>query len=378
MSPGGVLGAVCGLLMAGVGVCSAGAEAAGDAEKVRLLVVDSYHPEYLWSQETQKGLCAAMLEFGYLDSQEQSETFTRDDEVERSRAVVKKLWMDTKRKYSTKEIAETTARLTTAVTAFHPDLLLLGDDNAANYLGNQFLDTALPVVFWGVNGWPVKYGLIESLDAPGHNVTGVWQSTYFKESLDLLHRLVPDATTFAVLACDSETTVAKAKQLMNLDAEGQLPLKLVEVVRTNALSTFQQQALALAGRVDAFFLLNHDTIKNDHGGHVDQLEVGRWYLEHIRKPEATDQSQFVREGMLCAADDSGFNQGGEAFSMAVEILARGAQPAQMKPRTPKRGPLMVNRWRAARLGIPLDDKTDVIEVFVDEVLALPEHTAATP
>ena len=41
----------------------------------------------------------------------------------------------------------------------------------------------------------------------------VWQAGYLKESLELLHRLVPEAKTFAVLACDSVTARSKVKQI---------------------------------------------------------------------------------------------------------------------------------------------------------------------
>ena len=56
-------------------------------------------------------------------------------------------------------------------------------------------------VFWGVNGRPMKYGLLDSMDRPGHNVTGVWQSGYHKESLELLSQLVPNLKTYAIVAC---------------------------------------------------------------------------------------------------------------------------------------------------------------------------------
>ena len=82
--------------------------------------------------------------------------------------------------------------------------------------------------------------------------------------------------------------------------------------------------------------------------------------------------------MLCAADDSGFNQGFEAFSMAVEILDQDAHPADMRPRTPKRGPFMVNRWRARQLGISLEGKGDLIEQVVESALAMPAEAAASP
>ncbi len=100
------------------------------------------------------------------------------------------------------------------------------------------------------------------------------------------------------------------------------------------------------------------------------LTVGKWYLENVDKPEASHEGQFVKEGMLCTANDSGYNQGSTAFEMAYEILERGGKPSQMAPRTPPRGPLMVNRERAEMLGIALADKMAVVEEVVDKALAL--------
>ena len=351
-------------------------EAAPPAGKVRLFVVSSYNREYLWSQDTNQGVCAALLKFGYLDTQAQADAYTANDFVESSKAVIQKVWMDTKRKSSKPEMEVMALEITEAIKAFKPDLIFLGDDNAANYIGNQFLDTEIPIVFWGINGWPVKYGLVDSMEQPGRNVTGVWQSTYFAESLQLLHTLAPGAKTFGVLACDSETTRAKIKQVQQLDQEGALPLKLREIVATNSYADFQRGALELARQVDALLVLNHDTLKDDEGRYVEQLTAGRWYLEHVSKPEAADQWQFVHEGLLCAADDSGFNQGYEAVVMAEEILDGGMKPAQMRPRTPKRGPLIVNRQRARMLGITISD--GVAEEIIEEASALKTVTEVKP
>ena len=150
--------------------------ASADHGKRRIFVVSSYHREYLWSQSTQSGLAAAMLEYGYLDNEEQARRLAEDDFVESNRVVIRKDWMDTNRKNSPDEIARQTVRITEAIRDFEPDLVMLGDDNAANYVGNQLLDTETPVVFWGLNGLPLKYGLVDSMDEPGHNVTGVWQA----------------------------------------------------------------------------------------------------------------------------------------------------------------------------------------------------------
>ena len=82
-----------------------------EAAKSRIFVVSSYHREYGWSQSTNKGLCAAWLKFGYLDNQQQADDYTQNDAVESSKAVIKKEWMDTKRKNSKEEVAATTVRI---------------------------------------------------------------------------------------------------------------------------------------------------------------------------------------------------------------------------------------------------------------------------
>jgi ABC-type uncharacterized transport system substrate-binding protein len=352
-----------------LGLCAGLAGAAAPAARKRIFVVSSYNREYLWSMDTQKGLVAALRDYGYLDSAEQGEQLTRDDAVTWSRAVITKTWMDTKRKDSQQEIAAATVRIMRQLRQFKPDVVLLGDDNAANYIGNQLLDSPIPVVFWGIDGLPVKYGLLDSMAHPGHNVTGVYQSGYMMEGMQLLKRLFPKAETFAILACDSETSRPKIKMLQVLAKEGKLPLRLTETVSTNSFPEFQRRALELAKKVDAFVVFNHDIMKDAGGNHVDMLQAGRWYLRNIVKPDAADEGQFVREGILCAAEDSGYKQSYEAFAMADRIL-KGASPAAMAVRVPTRGPFMVNRERAAMLGLSLDDKGAFVEEIVDKAVAL--------
>ena len=39
--------------------------------KFRIIVVSSYHRQYLWSQETHAGVCTALFDFNFLDNQKQ-------------------------------------------------------------------------------------------------------------------------------------------------------------------------------------------------------------------------------------------------------------------------------------------------------------------
>ena len=344
----------------------------GAQNKIRIFVVSSYHREYLWSQDTNKGVCDALIDFKFVDNEKQIEEYTNNDYLETDKVVIKKAWMDTKRKNQKNEIAVSTARITQEINEFKPDLILLGDDNAANYIGSQFIDTNIAVVFWGIDGIPLKYGLIDSLEHPGHNVTGVYQSGYLKECEEYLKKLVPDVKTFAVLSDDSETGRAKTKALEKLAREGSLPLKLIETVLTNSFSEWQSGALRLQDKVDAFFVVNHNTLKDDKGNPVDQLKAGAWYLNNIKKPDCSPEKQFAQEGILIVVDDSGFKQGYEAVRMAHMILHEKKDPATIPVSTPTRGAIIVNRQRAQMLGINLSRK-GFIEEYIDKALALEQY-----
>ena len=342
----------------------------GAAPKKKIFITSSYDRTYLWSQSTQSGVNAALHKFGYLQNDRQTVQLLESDFVETKTAVIKKAWMDTKRKDSRADIGRATARVMSEIKKFSPDIVMLGDDNAAKYIGDQLIDGNIPVVFWGINGLPLKYGHVKSMDAPGHNITGVWQSGYHKESLDLLKHLVPGAKTFAIVACDSESSRPNVKIIEQLAQRGNMPLKLAGKVVTNSYEDFKRETLALSKTVDAFFVLNHDTLRDKNGNHVDMMTAGRWYLNNIKIPEASHEDQFVLEGMLLTANDSGYNQGFMAFEMAYSILEQGLSPARMAVKTPERGPYLVNRNRARALGLKLDDAMYLIDEVVEKSLAL--------
>ncbi|MBF0379663.1 MAG: hypothetical protein HQL69_01515 [Magnetococcales bacterium] len=339
--------------------------------KHRIMIVSSYHKSYLWSQDTNKGVCAALLDFAYLDSLQQAEILTNNNFVESSRAIIKKLWMDTKRKNSRHELAITSARIVKAIELFKPDILLLGDDNATNYIGNYYYNTSLPIVFWGMNGTPPKYGLIDSVATPGHNITGVYQAGYLREGVEFLVKLLPHIKTMAILSDKSPTGRSKTKILHKLAQDGKLPVRLVGTVGTNNLTRWQVRALELASKADAFFVLNHNTIKDEMGRSVPQLQLGAWYLRNINKPDIGHEKQFVEEGLLGAVDDSGYKQGYEAVRIANRIIGKGANPAFISSYAPSRGKFIVNLQRAKMLGLDhLIKGNPIVEETIERALAL--------
>jgi len=339
--------------------------------KIRIFIVSSYSPEYLWSQHTSEGVNTGLLDFKFLDNKEQVEEFVKNGYIETDRVVIKKEWMDSKIKHSAMDFAKATTSITEEINGFKPDIIMLGDDNAANYIGNQFVDTDIPVVFWGINGSPMKYGLIESMEKPGHNVTGIYQIGYAKECLEYLKKIAPNVRTIAVLSDASETGRSKAKNAIRAIYEDSASFKLAGLVVTDSFDEWKAKALDLQEKADAFFVVNHNTLKDTSGRIVGQMEAGKWYLNNIKKPECADEKQFAEEGMLIIVDDSGFKQGYEAVRYANLILNKKVMAGDLPVIAPSRGAVIVNRQRAKVLGIDLTDKS-FIEEFIDRTKALEE------
>jgi ABC-type uncharacterized transport system substrate-binding protein len=332
-------------------------------EKIRLVHVDSYHREYTGSWTAIQGFGDALLELGYLDTKAQIEELSKNDDVESSKAVVKRLWMDAKRKNTKPEMMQASVRLTEEIHAFKPTLMFLSDEGAPNYVGNQFLDEEIPIVFYGMKNTPVKYGLVDDPDRPGHNVTGVYAIGYYQESLELLKRLKPSAETFAILSDDGETGRSHTKAVEDVAREGRSPLRLVETVMTRRFEEWKQRALELSERVDAFYLASVNSLEHEPGQDVPREEVLRWYLTHITIPEASQAKSYVEQGILCSADFARYFQGYDAVMMAHDILSKGLNPATYPTRRARRGPLVVNRWRATMLGITLTPEMGYEEVL---------------
>jgi putative ABC transport system substrate-binding protein len=105
--------------------------------------------------------------------------------------------------------------------------------------------TAIPIIF-AIGSDPVQHGLVASLNRPGGNVTGVTAMGVAPEQkrLELLHQVIPAATTLALLV-DPSNPDADRQTAAALTAARRMDLQ-VRVLHAGAVSAFDPAFAAVA------------------------------------------------------------------------------------------------------------------------------------
>lgn len=203
-------------------------------------------------------------------------------------------------------------------------------------------DSQTPVVFSAVSD-PVGAELVESLDAPGGNLTGTSDYLDTNAIMDLIFALDPDAKKIGFLydiGQDSSTTpIAHAKEY--LDAKG---IEYVERTGTNAAEVAQAAEALVADGVDAVFTPTDNTIMNAYLGIYETfVEAGI--------PHYTGADSFALNGAFMGYGVDYANLGRETADMIAQILLDGADPAALAVKTFDNGTATVNTETCQALGL---------------------------
>lgn len=205
--------------------------------------------------------------------------------------------------------------------------------------------TETPVVFSAVSD-PLSAGLVESLEAPGANITGTSDYLDTASIMNLIFAQDPDADMIGLLynvGQDSSTTpIAAAKAY--LDDKG---VAYKEYTGTTVDEIILAAQAAAADGVDAVFT------PTDNAVMTAELSIYE-LLAEAGVPHYTGADSFALNGAFLGYGVDYANLGVETADMVAEILLEGKAPASLAVKTFDNGTATVNTETCAALGLDYD------------------------
>ena len=216
----------------------------------------------------------------------------------------------------------------------------------------------IPVIFSAVSD-PVGAGLVETLEAPGGNITGTSDEVQVDQIVDLILKVLPDTKTVGVLYNSGEAnSVTNIKNFKKYAEEK--GLKVEEATGTD-LTTLQQAADVLASKVDVLFSPNDNTVASGMSA-LSQIAI-----DH-KVPYFTGADSMVQDGGFATVGIDYEQLGIDTAKMTIDIL-NGADPATTPVKVFKDDlNIYVNQKTLDALGITLPDdvKNDPKLIIMDE------------
>jgi putative ABC transport system substrate-binding protein len=189
----------------------------------------------------------------------------------------------------------------------------------------------------------VGAGLVESLDAPGANLTGTSDYLDTSSIMNLIFAANPDATKIGLLydqGQDSSTSaIASAKEY--LESNG---IEYVERTGTTTDEVMLAAQALVADGVDAVFTPTDNTIM------TAELSIYETFIE-AGIPHYTGADSFALNGAFLGYGVDYANLGVETANMVADILLNGADPATTAVKTFDNGTATVNTETCEALGL---------------------------
>lgn len=216
----------------------------------------------------------------------------------------------------------------------------------------------IPIVFSAVSD-PVGAELVDSLEAPGANITGTSDYLDTNAIMNLIFAQNPDTKTVGLLydiGQDSSTApIADAKAF--LDEKG---VKYVEHTGTNAAEVQQAAQAMVNDKVDAVFTPTDNTIMNA------ELSIYETFA-NAGIPQYTGADSFALNGAFLGYGVDYANLGVETARMIAQILIDGKSPAELSVMTFDNGTATINTDTCSALGYDIDKVTKTFEPFCTKV-----------
>lgn len=270
-------------------------EAAAQGRARTILIVNSYHKGYLWTDE-QSGAMEKRLLTALPD------------------AVVDVFYLDWKRRPTEQNLAASRALLLGRYGDGGPDVILTTDDAALSFAleTRKHWRREAPVIFSGVFDYSAD-GLIGA----EKNVGGIYQMLNPSGTIALARRLRPEFASVHLIHDSSETSLAFENQIREVVAQTEPPLEL-RVLRDLPLEGLLER---LARLPDNAFVLLGSYASDAEGVVLPPERFASLFADASKAPVFTPYNYLLGSGVVGGSLLGGALEGAAAADMALGALA---------------------------------------------------------
>ncbi|GGI71263.1 hypothetical protein GCM10009332_05700 [Shewanella gelidii] len=297
-----------------------------DKVSPEVLIINSYHKGYVWSDEVTSGIESAIYH-----------TFPN--------AKISIEYMDTKRNTSPTYMGKLTSLYQEKFAHEHYDLIVASDDNAINLIRDHHLfPSTIPVVYSGTHEI-----IIDEKNNAG-NVTGVKEHLDIQATLELAKTLQSNIKKVVVIN-DKSTTGRLASTLFEeLIAELEQPFEYIQL-EDEPLATIEDQ---IADLEDDTIVLLLAYIRDNQGVYYPPEVTASRLSQASSVPIYSVWDFFFNHGILGGQVTSGYLHGEAAGDMAVEILL-GADPSDIAIENEGGNQMLVDYRQLQRFNLSISD-----------------------
>lgn len=235
------------------------------------------------------------------------------------------------------------------------DVDLIFANSTPSALGALNATKEIPILFTSVTD-AVDAGLVEAMDQPGDNITGVvdLHPDGIEMTVEFIDKYFPDANVGLLYNAGEQNSVTQI-EAVNEAAEG-TSLTLSERTVANSAEV-QQAAQSLAGDVDVFYIITDNTV-------VSALDSVVGVSNEQSIPLVVGEPDSLTKGGFATYGIDYYTIGYRTGEMAVEILQGEKTPGDIEVEYPPAIQLFINKEAAEAQGVEWNDDWDDAE-FVE-------------
>ncbi|MCG3743885.1 ABC transporter substrate-binding protein [Vibrio cincinnatiensis] len=201
---------------------------------------------------------------------------------------------------------------------------------------------SIPVVFTAVTD-PVGAKLVNQMEQPGRNVTGLSDLSPINQHVELIKELLPDVKTIGVVYNPGEANSMSLMTLLKSSVK-EHGLQLVEATALRSADV-QSATQAISAKSDIIYALIDNTVASAIEGMIVAAN-------QAKTPVFGAATSYVDRGAIASLGFDYYQIGLQTAEYVVSIL-EGAKPGSLDVKIAQGSDLVINKTAAEKLGIAI-------------------------